>query len=199
MDRKPLPYRFFGHLKTICIHKYWVFYYCCKLGIPFRGIIHDLSKFSPTEFIEGVKYYTKETSPINTAKKLTGYSEQWMHHKGRNKHHYEFWMDRFDDGGGNLMMPFRYAIEEICDYLGAGRAYYGRNFTFQIEYEWWLKRIQKPIAMHPALQDFNTVCLETMSRTSKFLTKQELKLIYLDAVQRHEKNVEPWPLSTSSK
>lgn len=97
------------------------------------------------------------------------------------------------------MMPFRYAIEEICDYLGAGRAYYGRNFTFQIEYEWWLKRIQKPIAMHPALQDFNTVCLETMSRTSKFLTKQELKLIYLDAVQRHEKNVEPWPLSTSSK
>lgn len=67
---------FFGHLKTVLIHKYWVFIYCCKLGIPWQGITHDLSKFSWTEFSESVKYYQGgKKSPIPAVKAELGYSK----------------------------------------------------------------------------------------------------------------------------
>ena len=79
-----------GHLKTILIHKWWVFYYCCKLGIPWQGIVHDLSKFSPTEFFESVKFYQGgKSSPIPAAKNGQGYSLARQHPKGRNEPHYE--------------------------------------------------------------------------------------------------------------
>ena len=77
----------FKHFKTVMTHKMYVFLFCKEAGIPWQGIKHDLSKFSPTEFIESVKYYTGTDSPINNCKKVNGYSEAWMHHKGRNKHH----------------------------------------------------------------------------------------------------------------
>lgn len=128
MMKKSYLTRFFGHFTTICVHKFWVFYYCCKLGIPMRGIVHDLSKFSPVEFFEGVTYYTGDTSPINTAKDMKGYSDALMHHKGRNKHHYLFWMDRFNNGGYNLMMPFKYALEQIADFMAAGKVYQEEGF-----------------------------------------------------------------------
>ena len=82
---------FFLHLKKILVHKYWVFYFCCKAGIPWQGITHDLSKFSPVEFWESVKYYQGNRSPIDACKEENGYSMAWQHHKGRNPHHYEYW------------------------------------------------------------------------------------------------------------
>lgn len=121
------------HLKTICKHKYWVFYYCCKAGIPWRGLVHDFSKFSPTEFFESVKYYQGTSSPIDVCKKDKGWSAAWMHHKGRNRHHFEYWWDN----NGPVKMPYKDALELICDYLGAGRAYQGRNFSYRSELEWW--------------------------------------------------------------
>lgn len=69
----------FLHFKKICIHKYWVFYYCCKAGIPIQGVTHDLSKFSPTEFFESIKYYQGTSSPIDACKKVNGYSMAWFH------------------------------------------------------------------------------------------------------------------------
>lgn len=139
----------FKHFKKICTHKRWVFYYCHRAGIPLQGIVHDLSKFSPIEFWEGVKYYQGMSSPIDACKKEKGYSEAWLHHKGRNKHHYEFWMDNFDNGGSPIEMPMKYKKEMLCDYLGAGRAYYGNSFTFEKEYNWWKAKKNKPITMHP--------------------------------------------------
>ena len=199
MKKKPYPARFSGHFSTICVHKFWVFYYCCKLGIPMQGITHDLSKFSPVEFFEGVRYYTGDTSPINTAKDRKGYSDALMHHKGRNKHHYLFWMDRFDNGGYNLMMPFKYALEQIADFMAAGRVYQKKAFTFQSEYNWWLNRKKQPLAMHPALQEFNTVCLKTMMDKDRFLTTSEMWHIYQDAVWAYQGKVEPFTLSTADK
>ena len=139
---------FFKHFKKVCTHKYWVFNYCLKAGIHIQGLFHDLSKFSPTEFFESVKYYQGTSSPIDAAKKVNGYSEAWMHHKGRNKHHYEYWQDNFDNGGIALEMPMKYKKEMICDYIGAGRAYFGKAFTIEKEYEWWQVKKAKPIAMH---------------------------------------------------
>ena len=69
----------FKHTMRILKHKYFVFKYCCKLGIPWRGLLHDLSKFSPTEFIESIKYYQDGISPIDVCKKKNGYSKAWFH------------------------------------------------------------------------------------------------------------------------
>ena len=101
-----------GHFKTVIIHKYWVFKYAKQIGIPWQGLIHDLSKFSWTEFSESVKFYQEgKSSPIVAAKKAQGYSLAWQHHKGRNPHHYEHWTDKYDDGTIALKMPFKYALE----------------------------------------------------------------------------------------
>ena len=77
-----------------------------------------------------------------------------MHHKGRNTHHYEYWQDNFDKGGQPVQMPYKDAVEMLCDYLGAGRAYMGKDFTYQKEYEWWGNKISKPIAMHEHTKTF---------------------------------------------
>ena len=175
----------FAHLKKILQHKYWVFYYCCKAGIPWRGFMHDMSKFSPTEFWESVRYYQGTSSPIDACKKDKGVSRAWLHHKGRNSHHYEYHQDNFDNGGQPLPMPYKDAVEMLCDYLGAGRAYMGKNFSYHAEYAWWLNKCKKPLAMHPNTKNFITFCLNNLKNSETFpnrkyriLNKQDLYSIY---------------------
>lgn len=126
-----------GHIKRILIHKYWVFHYCCKFGIIWRGITHDLSKFHPTEFCESVKYYSKESSPIPRCKADKGYSLAWQHHKGHNDHHYEYWVDNLDKGGVPIKIPFNCILEMLADWLAAGKAYKGSKFREEDEYGWF--------------------------------------------------------------
>jgi len=129
---------FFGHIKTILIHKYWVFLYCCKLGIPWQGLTHDLSKFSLVEFKESLRFYQQgKSSPIPVAKSEQGYSLAWQHHKGRNPHHYEYWTDNYDTGITYIQMPYKYVLELIADWLAAGKTYNGKNFTVEQEIDWW--------------------------------------------------------------
>ena len=137
--------RFFGHLNTILTHKKWVYHYAKALGYPWTGIKHDLSKFSPVEFSEGVRFWTGTSSPILEAKQIQGISYAWLHHKGRNKHHYEYWLDYLDDGGKAMKMPFKYVIEMICDWLGAARAYNKvlDGNIFEREYKWWEEKKKK--------------------------------------------------------
>lgn len=145
----------FKHFKTIMIHKWWVFVYCCRCGLIWRGIKHDLSKFSPTEFRESIKYYTGTRSPIDVCKEQNGYSRAWQHHKGRNTHHYEHWTDNYDTGTTSIQMPLEDAMEMICDYLGAARAYMGKNFTYEAEYDWWILNKEPTVnAMHPVIKRF---------------------------------------------
>lgn len=112
------------HLKTVLIHKWYVFKECVSCGIIWQGIIHDLSKFSFTEFISSAKYFQGNRSPIDAEKEAIGYSNAWLHHKGHNKHHWEYWID-FDDKGNIITnkIPYNYAVEMICDWIGAGIAY----------------------------------------------------------------------------
>ena len=131
-----------GHTRNIITHKWWVFYYACRLGIPFRGFMHDWSKFSPIEFFESVKYYQGSSSPIPACKEANGYSLAWQHHKGHNPHHYEYWIDNIDNGGTPIKMPYKYVLEMIADYLAAGKTYQKENFTFKSEYEWWKSQRQ---------------------------------------------------------
>ena len=177
--------KFFGHLKTVTKHKYWVWYYMHKCGKGWRGLWHDMSKFSPTEFWESVKYYSGTRSPIDACKEDKGVSMAWMHHKGRNPHHYEYYVDNMDNGGEARKMPYKYAVELICDYLGAGRAYMGKNFSFESEYKWWCNKRKKPMLIHPSTKEFIDIVLASLAdaelcnqSTGKILNSRKLKEIY---------------------
>lgn len=123
--------RFFKHLHTVLKHKYMVFIHCVKAGIPIQGIMHDMSKFSPTEFFPGVKYFTGYRSPTELEREDIGYSKAWMHHKGKNLHHYEYWTDyNFQTKQITAVkMPIKYVKEMFCDRLAASKVYLGKNYT----------------------------------------------------------------------
>lgn len=171
----------FLHFKKICVHKYWVGYYCFKADLYWQGIIHDLSKFSPVEFWESVKYYQGTSSPIDVSKKVNGYSKAWFHHRGRNLHHYEYWQDNFDKGGNPVMMPREYAFEMFCDYIGAARAYQGKDFSFKNELEWWNKKKSNGIAMHPQTKEF----IDEMMRACARHGEKVIDKNYMNAVFSH--------------
>lgn len=168
------------HFILVCNHKRYVFKYCRKAGLFWKGFKHDFSKFSPVEFWESVKYFTGTHSPIDECKKKNGYSKAWLHHKGRNSHHYEYWQDNFDKGGVALQMPFEDALEMICDFLGAGHAYSKKNFTYQSEYEWWQNKKKNPLAMHPQTKAFVEIMLKQMliENSNDCLRKQRAKFYY---------------------
>ena len=147
------------HFILISKHKWYVFKNCCKARLFWRGIKHDLSKYSFVEFWESVKYFTGDKSPIDNCKAAKGYSKAWMHHKGRNTHHYEYYVDNCDNGGVAIQMPFKDAVELICDYLGAGQAYMKKDFSYEAEYEWWQNKKSKPLLMHNQTKIFIEKCL----------------------------------------
>jgi hypothetical protein len=148
---------FWNHLNTILTHKKYVFKYCCIAGIPWRGIKHDMSKFSPIEFNESIKYWSGDRSPIDNCKDVNGYSVAWQHHKGRNTHHWEYWIDNIDNGEEGhptaILMPFEDCLEMICDYLGAGNAYQGDKWSPKSQLDWWNWK-KKHCLMHPVVYAF---------------------------------------------
>lgn len=134
--------KFFGHLHTVNKHRFKVFLLCTRAGIPFRGLVHDLSKYSFTEFFEGVKYFSRDFSPIIACKKVNGYSLAWLHHKGRNKHHFEYWYD-YATIEPTPVMPYKYFVEMVCDTLGAGMAYQGKKWTKDYQLDYWMRNRDK--------------------------------------------------------
>lgn len=125
---------YFKLLKRIITHKFWVAYYCFQVGLYWQGITHDLSKFSRTEFLRSVKYWNDEISSLTNERRINGYSETFLHHRGRNPHHYEYWIHSLDEGGIPAKMPRKYAIELVCDYLAACKTYGGNPRN---EIDWW--------------------------------------------------------------
>lgn len=132
----------FRHFKTITKHKILVFKFCCKCGIIWQGIVHDLSKYSPTEFLEGAKYFHGDKSPIVYCKKKEGYSKAWLHHVGHNKHHHEYWYD-YDTTDQTPIMPYKCIVEMICDNIASGMTYQGKNWTNQTQFDFFNKRQDK--------------------------------------------------------
>lgn len=164
----------FKHFKTICVHRKWVRYYGKLIGLPWwQCFKHDLSKFSPTEFFESVRYYQGTSSPIDACKKANGYSMAWFHHKGRNKHHYEYWGDNFDHGVVPVLMPKKYFLELVADYLAAGQAYMKDDFSYESELEWWKNKRSNRIAMNPgniAMLDRIFYMLAELEKQTKYPT-----------------------------
>ena len=120
----------FRHLGTVNRHRRAVRRHCRKAGIFWQGLVHDLSKFSPTEFFAGAKYYQGNRSPNEAERETLGYSAAWMHHKGRNKHHWEYWrdIDPVTHVYAPVEMPVRYAAEMFCDRVAASKIYRGNAY-----------------------------------------------------------------------
>lgn len=114
--------------------------YCFKAGLYRQGLLHDLSKYSPAEFITGVKYFQGDKSPNTAERAELGFSRAWLHHKGRNKHHIEYWID-YAQGGDHKMsgieMPVRYIVEMFCDRIAACRVYLGDKYTDSSPFDYY--------------------------------------------------------------
>ena len=122
------------HFKTITYHKYLVAKGCFGIGLYKQGLLHDLSKYSPAEFWVGVKYFQGDRSPNNAEREDIGYSSAWLHHKGRNKHHYEYWIDynsraKAEDIMIPVPMPKKYIAEMVMDRIAASKVYMGKSYT----------------------------------------------------------------------
>ena len=139
-----------GHFSTITRHKLTVQHLCFRCGLYKQGLLHDLSKYSWTEFSSGVKYYQGYRSPIDKEKELTGMSQGWLHHKGRNKHHWDYWVDREYRGSEivALPMPFNYVLESVCDKIAASKIYAKEKYNDAYAYEFFMKGNDRK-AMNP--------------------------------------------------
>ena len=142
------------HFQTITYHRKLVREGCFKVGLYWQGLTHDLSKFSPTEFLVGIKYFQGDRSPNNAEKEAKGYSSSWLHHKGRNKHHFEYWMDYTMPGTSDqlligMKMPVRYVVEMFMDRIAACKVYQKDAYTdaSPLEYHERSKRVKA--VMHP--------------------------------------------------
>ena len=138
------------HFVTITKHRHKVITHCFRAGIGWQGLFHDLSKYSPTEFIPGARYYQGNRSPGEAQREALGYSEMWLHHQGRNKHHYEYWFDYVPAARayGPVKMPVRYVAEMFCDRMAACKTYQKEKYTDRSALDYFL-RGQARTRMHP--------------------------------------------------
>lgn len=141
-----------NHFRTITHHRLLVMKGCFQVGLYRQGLLHDLSKYTWTEFKTGVRYYQGDRSPNAAEKEIRGYSPAWLHHKGRNKHHFEYWTDvstREDNWRiVGVKMPVRYFVEMVMDRIAASRTYQGRAYTDGDPYAYF-SRSKDVLTMHP--------------------------------------------------
>ena len=154
--------KFFGHLSTVTRHRHLVIAHCAKAGILWQGLRHDLSKYGKTEFWQGVRFYDGTHSPTEDERRTLGYSLAWMHHKGRNRHHWEYWTDYSiaEKRYVPMPMPRRFMAEMLCDRIAASKIYNGAAYTDAAPLD-YLMRGKMHDAMHP----------ETRQTLERFLTQ----------------------------
>ena len=134
-----------GHFMTITTHKLMVMKECFKIGLYKQGLLHDMSKYGPAEFLQGCKYYQGTRSPNGAERDEKGYSTAWMHHKGRNRHHYEYWTDlnketrRYE----SVPMPRKYLVEMVMDRRAASMIYKGKKYTPDAPYQYFIRSAER--------------------------------------------------------
>ena len=165
------------HFLLVCRHRHAVFKNCVKCGIPFQGLVHDLSKFSPTEFFESARYYQGNRSPIGVCRRSEGKSLAWLHHKGINRHHIEYWFD--EDCAEHPMMPYKYAVECICDKLAATKTYAGGKYTPDMPLLHWNKYGSRASGNPRTIAFINRVFKDLSEKGDSFvLNKRYMKSVY---------------------
>ncbi len=143
-----------GHFRTITRHRHQVVRHCFKAGIGWQGLFHDLSKYTLAEFAAGARYYQGTRSPNEVEREKFGYSAAWLHHKGRNRHHFEYWTDynpvtkRVEP----VKMPLKYVAEMLCDRVAASKIYQGEKYTDAHPLAYFLGAKARRV-IHPATSD----------------------------------------------
>ncbi len=170
----------FRHFHTITKHRHRVIAHCFKAGIGWQGLFHDLSKYSLTEFREGVRFYQGTRSPNEMEREQNGYSLAWMHHKGRNRHHFEYWTDY--NPQTKLMspveMPLRFVKEMFCDRVAASKIYNGKNYNETMPLDYFLRGKPRRV-IHPATSELLESLLTMLSEKGEkatFKYIRELKI-----------------------
>lgn len=181
-------YHIFKHFHTVNKHRWFVFLNCCKVGIPFRGLVHDLSKYSFTEFFISARNYSGTRSPIaNERKEENGYSIAFIHHTRRNKHHFEYWVDTTLGDIILSPMPYKYALESCCDMIAASKVYNRKTFTRDMPLQFF-ERTKNRAMMHLATQEFiEKILFEYKTNGFKNLKKKTTKQIYLNCINKYPK------------
>ncbi len=167
-----------GHFKTITSHRHMVIRHAFLVGIPIRGLLHDLSKYTWEEFSAGIKYYADGKFSANEKeRKELGYSSAWLHHKGRNKHHFEYWTDYAPQTKklSPIKMPKKYVLEMFCDRVAASKIYQGENYSASQPLEYFL-RAKANRFIHPETSDYIEMLLVMLSEkgekeTFKYIRK----------------------------
>ncbi len=172
-----------GHLKTITHHHNLVCGYCFRAGLYRQGLMHDLSKLSPTEFMVGAKYYQGTRSPNNAEREDTGRSLAWLHHKGRNRHHYEYWIDYTLDPNGNglggVQMPRQYVAEMIFDRVSASKTYLKEQYTDEAPLQYFLKAKDRSWFIHDTTRKQMEFLLRMWAEKGEDYTIRYIRDIFL--------------------
>ncbi|MBE6927333.1 MAG: catalase [Ruminococcaceae bacterium] len=176
--------KIFKHFWTITKHRWKVRKHCFQVGLYWQGLTHDLSKYSWTEFSAGAKYYQGTRSPNAKERELYGYSLAWMHHKGRNKHHFEYWSDinLQTKSYEPVPMPKRYFVEMVMDRIAACKIYHGKSYQDGDALEYLLRSLEakESSSMHSKTKE-ELIYVLTMLRdrgekeTFAFIRKKVLK------------------------
>ena len=160
------------HFITITKHRRLVRQGCFKVGLYWRGLVHDLSKYMPSEFLVGAKYYQGYRSPNNAEREDIGYSSAWLHHKGRNKHHFEYWMDYSAvelQGFVPAKMPTKYIVEMFMDRVAASKNYNGKRYQDSFPYEYY-KRGEQFIIMEDKSKELLAKLLKMLAEQGEDVT-----------------------------
>lgn len=170
--------KFWGHLKTITKHRHKVIWHCFKAGIFLQGLKHDLSKYSPTEFFAGVRYYQGTRSPNEAEREDIGYSTSWIHHKGRNPHHFEYWTDYNikTKQVEPVPMPRRYIVEMFCDRVAASKIYKGSDYSDSAAIDYY--RREKSRKIHPDTAKDIEMLLEMLKDKGERETFRYIRNVY---------------------
>ncbi len=170
------------HFRTITSHKLLVMQYCFRIGLYKQGMLHDLSKYSPTEFLAGCRYYQGNRSPHNAEREEKGVSRAWLHHKGRNRHHFEYWVDYSLDKEHVIMgarMPKKYVAEMIMDRISASRIYLGDSYTNKKPLEYFLTSKKRLWFIHPETKRDLEALLRILADHGEKKTLHYIKHVYL--------------------
>lgn len=155
----------YGHFRTITRHRHEVIRNSKKAGILWQGLFHDLSKYTPAEFMAGARYFCGDRSPNEAERAVFGYSAAWLHHKGRNRHHFEYWTD-YNPHTKKLSpvpMPMKYIAEMFCDRVAASKIYQGEKYTDWHPIEYFLRGKENRF-IHPETSEILEDLLLTLAK-----------------------------------
>ena len=170
------------HFKTITKHKTMVMKYCFKVGLYKQGLLHDLSKYSWVEFSAGAKYYQGTRSPNNAEREATGLSKAWLHHKGRNRHHYEYWIDyslRDKDNLEGVQMPRNYVAEMLIDRMCASKVYNGKKYKDSSSLEYYEGGTKKLWFIHEQTKKELEMLITMLAQKGEEETLSYIKNVFL--------------------